>query len=64
MSDEVSILLQPDGTVLVPRGTKEQNNIVRGLVSDLAGVSQEQIESFLSMTDDGELLFGESTHCG
>ncbi len=55
----VSIIIQPDGTVLVPRGTKKTNDLVRSL---LYGVSE--VESFLSLTDEVDLIFGDSTHCG
>lgn len=61
---EIEIIIQSDGTVLIPRGTQEQNNLVRFVINNVAGISSEAIESFLSITDNSELLFGEMTHCG
>lgn len=56
---EITIFIQPNGSVLIPRGTKSQNEIVRNLMEQSI-----EVESFLSGTDDIELLFGDSTHCG
>lgn len=64
MSAQAEIIIQPDGTILIPRGTKQENSLIRDLVSDMQGPSQDAIEAFLSVTDNSELLFGETTHCG
>ena len=62
MSD-IEIVILPDGTFLVPRGVKEQNDMVRELFSTESN-DPEGLDGFLSMTDDVEILFGESTYCG
>lgn len=61
---ETEIIIQPDGMVLIPRGTKQENDLVRCMVDDIEGISIDAIEAFLSVTDASELLFGETTHCG
>ena len=57
---EFEIIIQPDGTMLIPRGSKEQNDVVRQILDGL-GVSAEE---FLSVTDESDILFGQSTLCG
>jgi len=55
----VSIIIQPDGTILIPRGTRKINDLVRSLLCDVS-----EVESFLSLTDEIDLIFGDNTYCG
>jgi len=59
---EVEVIIQSDGTVLVPRGTLQQNNLIRSLSDGIFDI--DEINTFLSMTDSAELIFGHTTHCG
>lgn len=61
---DIDIFIEPDGSILLPRGSKDQNDLVRALASILTLEQKQELESFLSMTDDVELLFGKNTFCG
>lgn len=60
---EVEIIILPSGSVLLPRGEKPDNDLIRGLIDGVVANANE-VEAFLSVTDDIELLFGQTTHCG
>ena len=59
----VDIVIRPDGSLLIERGTKEQNNLflrlLEGNVED-----PEALRSFMSLTENAEILIGDTTLCG
>lgn len=62
MDSEVEIIIQSNGTILVPRGTRQQNDLIRSLSKGM--FDDDEIESFLSITDSVDIIFGDTTHCG
>ena len=60
---EVQLHIAEDGTVYVERGTPEQNEMVRQLLTGEIE-DPEALERFLHITDNSELLFGDSVLCG
>lgn len=60
---QIEIEILPDGSFLVPRGTKLQNNILRTIFNGEI-LDEEGFHRFLEMTDDAELIVGETTLCG
>lgn len=59
---EVEILIQANGTCLVPRGTSLQNEMICNLLSGLTEL--EDLHNFFAITDDSEVIFGEPGLCG
>lgn len=60
----INLTIQADGSILIPRGTKEHNDIIRNLSKMFDEQQQQMIENFLLVTDDCELLLGDTTLCG
>ena len=60
--NDVEIIIQPDGSLLIPRGTLEENIVVMDVFGELT--DKNSLESFLSVTSNSELLFGNSHLCG
>ena len=63
MASDFVVIVTEDGTVLVPRGTKTTNDAVRKILHDFKRDNAET-EAFFKVTDDVELIFGETTYCG
>lgn len=64
MSDViVDIIIEPDGSLLIERGTKEQNNILLRLLEGNIK-DPEALRNFMSMADDTEIIDGGTTLCG
>ena len=60
---ELQLYIAEDGTVYVERGTPEQNAMVRQLLEGEID-DPEALDRFLYMTENSELLFGDSVLCG
>lgn len=60
---EIELEIQSDGSFLIPRGTKKHNDILREIFNGET-VDDEGLSSFLSATDDVDLIVGETTMCG
>jgi hypothetical protein len=60
---EIEFIIQPDGSLLVPRGDIDQNKLTSILLSDEVD-DKEALSNFLAVTDDCELLFGDQFLCG
>lgn len=59
------IIIQPDGSFLIPRGTVEENSFFRDLLNDLIDEDQKSsLSSFFSATEESEIIFGSSGLCG
>lgn len=58
----VELVFNPDGTVFIPRGNKEDDEILRKILSDL--IDAKVLESFYSISEKSEVLFGDQTMCG
>lgn len=63
MPREIEITLLPNGGIMVERSDLNQNNLLRdlflGKIEDESAFSQ-----FLEMTDQAEIIFGDTTLCG
>lgn len=56
-------MIQPDGSILVPRGNAEQNHVSMGILQGQTG-DDAHLEHFFEVADESELLFGDSELCG
>ena len=60
---EVEYIIQTDGSILVPRGNIDQNEvssqIFKGQTTD-----ENNLDRFFSLADESELIFGDSELCG
>jgi hypothetical protein len=63
MESEIEITILPDGTLLVPRGFKDQNEMVRQLLIEEVA-DPEALSRFLAVADECQVLYGKSTYCG
>lgn len=59
---ELEITILPDGSIMVERGSPEQNQLLLELLGD--SLTDDSLQQFISFIDDSELLFGETTLCG
>ncbi len=59
---EVTLIFEPDGTLLVPRGLPSQNKVMCSLFENIA--SKDELHSFFNIADETELVFGEPGLCG
>ena len=57
------IIVQANGTLLITQGTSSQNAIIRDVIDNLAE-SKDQINNFLSLSEDSEIIFGDTILCG
>jgi len=57
-----SLIIRHDGSILIRRGTSEQNTTVLNLVQNL--VSEDKLRDFFRMTENSEIIFGEENLCG
>lgn len=58
----IEIIIQKDGSMLVPRGTAEENEALREILSDIDDPAA--LDHFFSVTEDCERLFGDQFLCG
>lgn len=58
----IEIIIQPDGSLLVPRGTTAENETLRQVLADID--DPQALENFFSITEDCERLFGDQFLCG
>lgn len=61
----MEIVIQPDGSFLVPRGNSQENQFVKELFTDI--VEQDEfsaLEDFLAVSENFEQIFGLSGLCG
>ncbi len=59
---EVELFIQPDGSLLLPRGTMSENNLLCSLLS--GQVDLDTLKLFFAQTEAGEIIFGNSPLCG
>ena len=59
----VDFIIEPDGSILIERGTKEQNKILLGLLEGNI-TDPESLYQFVSMTDNVEIIDGDTSLCG
>ena len=60
---KIEFIIQPDGSLLVPRGDSRQNELTSSLLSDEVD-DKDALSNFLAVSDDCELLFGDQFLCG
>lgn len=61
---EICITLYPDGTILIPRGSPEDNQFFLELLEGMVDKEELQATSdFMNATDDSEIIFGDRL-CG
>ena len=61
----MEIIIQPDGSFLVPRGNFQENQLVKELFTDI--VEQDEfnaLEDFLAVSENFEQIFGSPGLCG
>ena len=61
----MDIIIQSDGTLLVERGTPENNQLLSTLLEGMA--SQDELNgllNFFSVSDESELIIGPEGLCG
>lgn len=51
-----------NGKIFIPRGSEEDNKIILDLFADIVG--EEALKSFIHISDEREVLFGNSLLCG
>lgn len=56
------LIIRPDGSILIRRGTFEQNATVCDLVQSL--ISKDKLTNFFDRTGNSEIIFGEENLCG
>ncbi len=59
----LELVFLPDGTVMVERGTPAQNDLLLSIFGDSI-LDKSSFQQFISMTEDAEMLIGETTFCG
>ena len=59
----IDIIIEPDGSLMVERGTKEQNKILPELLGGMIE-DPDALHRFISMTDHVEIVDGDTTLCG
>ena len=59
---DIEIILQPDGTILVPRGDHEQNEVLLHFLGEVK--NGNELKAFLSAGENSEDIFGEKELCG
>ncbi len=61
---EISIIIQPDGSTLVPRGTAADNQFFLDLFEDADPEILQSLSDFFQMNEESEILFGSPGLCG
>lgn len=57
------IVIQPDGTLLIPRGNHVDNQFFISLLKDLVE-DQDALLSFFEVSEQSEVIFGTPGLCG
>lgn len=60
---KVELFINEDGSIMLPRGDLDQNNIIRSIFNEIV-VDSESLDSFLKVTDSSKQLFGDHILCG
>ncbi len=60
---EIEFEILEDGSVLIDRQSKNYNDMVREFFDDIVD-DKEALNSFLSATENVEIIFGPHTMCG
>ncbi len=59
------IIIQPDGSMLIPRGDVEDNQFFCLLLQDMTHSEEfDALLNFFSMVEDSETIMGEPGLCG
>lgn len=59
------IVIQPDGSLLIPRGTSADNQVLLSLLKELVDDdSYSSLRDFFNISDNSELIFGTTGLCG
>jgi len=59
---DIEIILLPNGSLMVERGSPEQNKVLLELLE--GSLTDDSLQQFTSLVDDAEILFGDTTLCG
>jgi len=59
---DIEIILLPNGSLMVKRGSPEQNKVLLELLE--GSLTDDSLQQFTSLVDDAEILFGDTTLCG
>lgn len=59
------IVIQPDGSLLVPRGLSAENQFYTSLLEDLVDEdTQNSLSRFFDVSEQSEIIFGSPGLCG
>lgn len=59
------IVIQPDGSLLVPRGLSAENQFYTSLLKDLVDEdTQDSLSRFFDVSEQSEVIFGSPGLCG
>jgi len=59
------IIINPDGSFVIPRGTPSENQFFYDLLQNMLSSEQTQeIETFFAFSAENERLVGDSNLCG
>ena len=60
---EISLILKNDGSMMVPRGSRDQNDILLNVLNNV--IETEQLSAFFSLSEKSEKIFGDEEQlCG
>jgi len=61
----MNIEIQPDGSLLIPRGHSADNQFFISLLKDLVDQeSQDSLSGFFEISEQSEVIFGNPGLCG
>ena len=59
------IVIQPDGSLLIPRGHSDENKFFTSLLEDLVDENdQDSLSKFFDVSEQSEVIFGSPGLCG
>ena len=58
----IEIVIQSDGSLIISRGTTDENQALKELLPDVS--DPVALDSFFAITEDSERLFGNQFLCG
>ena len=59
------IVIQPDGSLLIPRGHPAANQFYTSLLEDLVDEdTQDSLSRFFEISEQSEVIFGSTGLCG
>jgi len=59
------IVINPDGSLVIPRGTASENQFFLDLLQDMLDSEHKQeVEAFFAFLEQSERLVGDSNLCG